>query len=131
MSRMASMARPLCAPMFCEIPMARFSVYNSTSRLVSAWKRWRSWRTRKLLPRKPSDRKCDWDYSNAVLGNLTPSGACKEDGCTCSTVATASGARPKNVPILFHYQRSANVYISLGGGGMFVADITRTPMKHC
>jgi hypothetical protein len=68
-------------------------------------------------------------YSNADLGNLTPAGACKEDGCSGSTVATASGGRPNNVPICPITSTRQNVYISLGGGGMFVADITKTPMK--
>jgi hypothetical protein len=69
------------------------------------------------------------DYSNAALGNLTPAGACKEDGCTGSTVATENGARPNNVPICPIASARQHLYITLGGGGMFVADITQTPMK--
>jgi hypothetical protein len=52
------------------------------------------------------------DYSNATLGNLTPAGACKEDGCTGSTVATESGARPNNVPICPLASTRQHLYIT-------------------
>jgi len=63
------------------------------------------------------------DYKLADLGNLTPNGFCKEDGCGF----TATGRR-NNVPICPIPSTRNNLYITLGGGGLFIANLMSTPM---
>lgn len=66
-------------------------------------------------------------YSKADLGDLTPNGVCKENGCV-SGADGQTGGRPNNVPICPITSRNDKTYITLGGGGLFVADFTTTPM---
>ena len=68
------------------------------------------------------------DYEDAELGDLTPNGYCKEDGCDGSDSNESLG-RTNNVPICtIPSQQSNNVYVTLGGGGLFVVDAAATPM---
>ena len=67
------------------------------------------------------------DYSNADLGPLTPSGVCKESEC-----GTGTGANPErtnNLPICPNPSTNGNIYVTLAGGGLFVVDVTSTPMR--
>jgi len=64
-------------------------------------------------------------YDNADLGDVTPAGTCKEDGCGGGTDA----GRPNNVPICpVVANDNGLVFNTLGGGGLFVLDSTKTPM---
>ena len=66
-------------------------------------------------------------YDPAAFGDLTPNGYCKENGCAGDDAA--NGGRPNNVivcPIVSDY---GNAYITMGGGGLLVADTTSTPMS--
>jgi len=65
-------------------------------------------------------------YDNADLGDMTPNNVCKENGCN-GKQATAGG-RPNNVPICPVPSKNGNAYVTLGGGGLFVLDLTTTPM---
>ena len=67
------------------------------------------------------------DYGNADLGPLTPSGECKEDGCTGGTGSDLG--RKNNLPICPNPSTNDNIYVTLAGGGLFVVDVTLTPMK--
>jgi hypothetical protein len=67
-------------------------------------------------------------YDNAGLGDLTPTGACKENGCVGGSNGIAGG-RGNNVPICALPSSNNNVYITLGGGGLLVADLKSTPMS--
>ena len=66
-------------------------------------------------------------YAQADLGDLTPFGNCRENGCTSGPDAP-SGGRPNNVIICPITSSSGNAYITMGGGGLLVADLTATPM---
>lgn len=64
------------------------------------------------------------------LSDLTPAGAHKESDCpTSAPNAIAMGERPNNIPICPITSLNQHVYITLAGGGMFVADITTSPMR--
>jgi len=65
-------------------------------------------------------------YDDADLGDMTPNNVCKENGCG-GTEAMAGG-RPNNVPICPVPSKNGNAYVTLGGGGLFVLDLTTTPM---
>ena len=67
------------------------------------------------------------DYNDADLGALTPSGECKESGCGTGT-GTDPG-RKNNLPICPNPSTNDNIYVTLAGGGLFVVDVTSTPMK--
>lgn len=67
------------------------------------------------------------DYSAEGLNDLTPNGFCKENGCTSGRDGNAGG-RENNVPICPIPTSNGNAYVTLGGGGLFVLDITSTPM---
>lgn len=67
------------------------------------------------------------DYSDADLGDLTPAGDCKENGCSDGPTA-ASGGRPNNVIICPIPSESGLAYVTMGGGGLLVADTGTTPM---
>ena len=67
------------------------------------------------------------DYSNADLGALTPSGVCKESGCLAGTGANPE--RNNNLPICPNPSTNGNIYVTLAGGGLFVVDVTSTPMR--
>ena len=66
-------------------------------------------------------------YDTAALGDLTPNGMCKENGCT-SGPDGSQGGRPTNVIVCPIVSDNNNVYITFGGGGLLVADSTATPM---
>jgi len=64
-------------------------------------------------------------YDRADLGNTTPTGTCKEDGCGEGTDA----GRPNNIPICpVMANDSGLVFNTLAGGGLLVLDSTKTPM---
>ena len=66
-------------------------------------------------------------YDAAALGDLTPSGECKENGCSTGPNAQ-HGGRPDNLlncPII---SASDKAYVTFRGGGMLVVDTTATPM---
>mmetsp|Transcript_27182 Transcript_27182/g.32137 ORF Transcript_27182/g.32137 Transcript_27182/m.32137 type:complete len:626 (-) Transcript_27182:326-2203(-) len=65
-------------------------------------------------------------YDDADLGDMTPNNVCKENGCE-GTQAMAGG-RPNNLPICPVPSKNGNAYVTLGGGGLFVLDLTTTPM---
>ena len=67
-------------------------------------------------------------YANADLGNLTPDGYCREDGCTDAGAKPSTG-RGVNVIICPIVSDNGNTYITMGGGGLLVADSTATPMS--
>ena len=68
-------------------------------------------------------------YDEADLGDLTPTGACKEDGCTTATGSDGEDpGRPNNVPICPVMGKNGNAFNTMGGGGLLVADTTQTPM---
>jgi len=67
------------------------------------------------------------DYAMADLGDLTPNGVCKENGCV-SGANGASGGRGNNLPICPIASSEGLLYATLAGGGMFVLDSTKTPM---
>lgn len=67
------------------------------------------------------------DYSEDALGDLTPSGYCKEDGCPGGSSLPPTG-RVNNVPICPIPSSNDNLYVNFGGGGMLVLDPKQTPM---
>lgn len=66
-------------------------------------------------------------YDNSAFTDLTPNGVCKENGCSAGPDGTLGG-RPNNLIICPVASSNGNVYITLGGGGMLVADHSTTPM---
>ena len=70
-------------------------------------------------------------YDNADLSDLTPLGVCKENGCGGTNPNDgAMGGRPANLPICpIPSEDTDALYITLAGGGLFVADSSQTPMK--
>ena len=67
------------------------------------------------------------EYSDEGLSDLTPNGFCKENGCVSGPDGSAGG-RVNNVPICPITSSNNNGYITLGGGGLLVIDITSEPM---
>lgn len=67
------------------------------------------------------------DYEQADFGDLTPSGVCKENGC--GGADGALGGRPNNVIICPIPSSGGNSYITLGGGGLLIANTKTTPMS--
>jgi len=67
------------------------------------------------------------DYADADLGDLTPAGKCRENGCTSGPDGDLGG-RANNVIICPIVSDNDNAYITFGGGGLLVADTTATPM---
>ncbi len=68
------------------------------------------------------------DYNNADLGDLTPAGRCRENGCANNPDGD-KGGRPNNVIICPIVSDNNHAYITMGGGGLLVADTTSTPMS--
>lgn len=66
-------------------------------------------------------------YQTSAFSDLTPNKVCKENGCAAGKDGT-QGGRPNNVIICPIISASDNAYITLGGGGLLVADYTATPM---
>ena len=67
------------------------------------------------------------DYSNADFGDLTPAGKCRENGCSGGSDGNMGG-RVNNVIICPISSSNDRAYITMGGGGLLVADTTTTPM---
>jgi hypothetical protein len=67
-------------------------------------------------------------YDDADLGDLTPAGKCRENGCESGPDGEAGG-RVNNVIICPITSTNDNVYITFGGGGLLIADLTSTPMS--
>ncbi len=67
-------------------------------------------------------------YDDADLGDLTPAGKCRENGCETGPDGS-DGGRVNNVIICPIASTNANVYVTFGGGGLIVADSTTTPMR--
>ena len=67
-------------------------------------------------------------YANADLGADTPNGNRKQDESGCEVTNTCTG-RKNNVPICPIPSTNDNLYITLGGGGLLVADLSTTPMS--
>lgn len=68
------------------------------------------------------------DYANADLGDLTPNGKCKENGCT-SGIDGEAGGRANNLPICAITSKAGLIYITLAGGGLLIANAGMTPMS--
>ena len=66
-------------------------------------------------------------YDDDAFGDLTPNGFCKENGCT-SGPDGGTGGRGNNVIICPIASDRDNVYVTMGGGGLLVADLNTTPM---
>jgi hypothetical protein len=66
-------------------------------------------------------------YADADLGDLTPNGKCKENGCSAGQNGQAGG-RPNNLPICPITSSNDLAYVTLAGGGLLVADFSTTPM---
>ena len=66
-------------------------------------------------------------FSSIDTKDLTPAGKCKETGCT-SGPEPLGGARVNNVPICPITSSNGNVYVTLGGGGLFTIKANETPM---
>ena len=67
-------------------------------------------------------------YDSGAFGDLTPNGVCKENGCTSGDDG-ATGGRANNVIICPIASDNDHVYLTMGGGGLLVADLTATPMS--
>ena len=67
------------------------------------------------------------DYDTSAFSQLTPAGFCKENGCADGDDAP-NGGRPNTVIVCPIASKDDNVYITLGGGGLLVADGKSTPM---
>ncbi len=67
------------------------------------------------------------DYANADFGDLTANGECKENGCGSGPDA-ANGGRPNNLVICPIPSSGDKGYVTLGGGGLVIADLAATPM---
>jgi hypothetical protein len=67
-------------------------------------------------------------YDSGAFGDLTPNGECKENDCASGPDA-AMGGRANNVIICPIVSDHDNAYVTFGGGGLLVADITATPMQ--
>jgi hypothetical protein len=66
-------------------------------------------------------------YNAAALADTTPNGACKENGCGAGD--GGMGGRPNNLIICPIVSDVGNVYVTMGGGGLLVADASTTPMS--
>ena len=68
------------------------------------------------------------DYALSDIQDLTPNGACKENGCPGGRNGDAGG-RGNNLPICPIPSSTNKLYITLAGGGLLVADLATTPMS--
>ncbi|KAG7367631.1 hypothetical protein IV203_030302 [Nitzschia inconspicua] len=66
-------------------------------------------------------------YEDADLGDVTPNGVCKENGCGTAPDGEAGG-RPNNLPICPITSSNGLVYSTLAGGGLIILDSSTTPM---
>ena len=65
-------------------------------------------------------------YDPMAFDDLTPNGRCKENGCDGPD--GANGGRPNNVIICPIVSDSDKAYITVGGGGLLIANTRATPM---
>lgn len=70
----------------------------------------------------------DGDYAQADFGDLTPNGVCKENGCEAGPDGDLGG-RPNNVIICPITSTGGNGYVTMGGGGLLIANTKTTPMS--
>lgn len=68
------------------------------------------------------------NYNLQALGNLTPNGLCKENGCGTGSDAPLGG-RPMNMIICPIAADNDKVFVTFSGGGLMVADAKTTPMS--
>jgi len=69
-------------------------------------------------------------HPDADLGDLTPNGFCKENGCGGSNEYDGHlGGRPNNLPICPLPSTNDRIYTTLAGGGLLVIDAKSTPMS--
>ncbi|MEL6342628.1 MAG: hypothetical protein AAFV53_05820 [Myxococcota bacterium] len=75
------------------------------------------------------------EYSADAFADTTPEGFCKENGCNDDPAGGdaengdgTEGGRPNNLIICPITSENDNVYITMGGGGLIIADLTATPM---
>ncbi len=66
-------------------------------------------------------------YNMGALGDLTPAGVCKENGCVSGPDA-GNGGRPANVIVCPIVSDNDNAYVTFGGGGLIIANTRSTPM---
>lgn len=66
-------------------------------------------------------------YQKTAFSDLTPNQLCKENGCKAGKDGSMGG-RPNNVIICPIVTSNNHAYITLGGGGLLVADTLATPM---
>lgn len=66
-------------------------------------------------------------YDDADLGDLTPNGVCKENGCAQGQNG-AQGGRANNLPICPISSSNGLLYTTLAGGGLLVMDTSTTPI---
>jgi len=63
------------------------------------------------------------------IGNTTPNGRCRENGCSAGTDGS-EGGRPNNLIICpIPSETTDHTFVTLAGGGMFVVDHSTTPMS--
>ena len=69
-------------------------------------------------------------FSSIDKGDLTPAGKCKESGCNDDdpSLQPLGGGRVNNVPICPITSSNGNVYVTMGGGGLFTIKANETPM---
>lgn len=67
------------------------------------------------------------NYINKAFSDLTPNGFCKENDCDGTN--SPLGGRKNNVIICPIPSKNDNIYMTLGGGGLLIADGKSTPMK--
>ncbi len=67
-------------------------------------------------------------YDDADLDDVTPAGKCRENGCVDGPDGS-DGGRVNNVIVCPIVSTNDNVYITFGGGGLLIADLTTTPMS--
>ncbi|MCQ8186228.1 hypothetical protein [Parvularcula maris] len=66
-------------------------------------------------------------YDEQAFADLTPNGFCKENGCA-EGPDSPLGGRPNNVIICPIPSENRKAYITMGGGGLLVANTDATPM---
>ena len=67
--------------------------------------------------------------SGAELGDLTPNGYCKEDGCNSSVLTPCHRTGKQRSYLSNPLIRGQLIRENFGGGGVFVLDLKATPMS--
>ncbi|MEA2080729.1 MAG: hypothetical protein U9P00_12925 [Pseudomonadota bacterium] len=68
-------------------------------------------------------------YDAGAFSDLTPNNFCKENSCGLGNGDAANGGRPNNVIVCPIVSDNGNAYITMGGGGLLIADTSTTPMS--